>query len=94
MRQRGQAAVLAILFLFVLIFVVYIAYSVFSAPVTEVIGSVENADVDNTVPSGIFSNISLMWELWAIVMIVVGFLVAIAFIYHHERERSYGGYYE
>lgn len=93
MRQGGQAGILAVLFLILLLFVVYIAYSIFSGPVTQVIESVENTDTENVVPRHIFANIKLQWELWAIVMIVIGFLVAIAFVYHHEHERSYGGPY-
>ena len=93
MEQRGQAGLIAVLFLILLVFVVYIAYSVFAGPVAQVVGSIENTDTENVVPRHIFTNINLEMAIWPILMIVIGFLVAIAFIYHHEHERSYGGPY-
>lgn len=88
MRERGSAAV-AVIFFLVVIFVVYFAYSIFSEPVTHTISAIENADVENTVPGGIFDNLQTAWELWAIIMIVLSFLAALAFVYRHEHEHSY-----
>lgn len=86
--ERGNAAVPVIFFLIV-IFVVYFSYSIFSRPVTHVVSAVENADEGNVVPGGFFDNLRTSWELWAIIMIVLAFLAALAFVYRRDVEHSY-----
>ena len=88
-EQRGTSALIAIGFISVLFLIIYIAYSFFSPVVTTPLSALENADTNDVVPDHIFDNNQTMWEVWAVVLVIILFVVAIAYIYRHEREHAY-----
>lgn len=86
--ERGVAAAVGALVVFSMIFACYLAYSVFNAPVTQVIDTVDEVDDDNTIPGGILPNLESNWAIWPIIMIVLTILIVVA--YGHRRDTGYG----
>jgi len=91
-EHRGQMAMIAVIFLIFIFFIIYFAFSIFNKPVTEVIDAVDKVDADNTIPGGILPGLDLAWAIWPIVMFIILFIVALAYVYKRDMEHSYGGY--
>ena len=88
MKERGTSAAVGVIVLFSIVFACYMAYSIFNTPVTTIITTMENVDVDDTVPDSIWNNLATMWQVWVIVLVILTFLIVIA--YAHRGDYTHG----
>lgn len=81
---------MGIIVLFAIVFACYMAYSIFNAPVTTVIETMEEVDEDATVPGSIWDNLATTWQVWAIVLVILTVLIVVA--YSHRGDHTHGYY--